>query len=80
MQPNLILKNGQTIPLTDEIYEAILKIVEKEGGKIVPADSIEELETEFAELFASTEATTEDLLREHREESKKEDKKMDFFS
>lgn len=79
MQPNLTLKTGQTIPLTNEIYEAILQIVEEKGEKVMPAGSIEELEAEFAELFASTETTTEDLLREHSEELEREKQKLDKF-
>lgn len=80
MQPNLTLRNGQTIPLTNEIYEAILQIVEKNREVIAPADSIEELESEFAGLFASTEATTADLLEEHRKELKREERKLDLFN
>lgn len=79
MQPNLTLKTGQTIPLANEIYEAVLQIVEEKGKKVVPADSIEELEAEFAELFASTATTTKDLLEEHSEELKREKKKLDIF-
>ncbi|HSK72665.1 MAG TPA: hypothetical protein VK892_13270 [Pyrinomonadaceae bacterium] len=79
MQPNLTLKNGQTIPLTNEVYDAVLQIVEKEGEKILPADSIEELEAEFADLFSSTEVTTEELLQERKEELKREKKKLDVF-
>lgn len=79
MQPNLTLKNGQTIPLTNEVYDAVLQIVEKEGEKVLPADSIEELEAEFADLFSSTEVTTEELLQERKEELKREKKKLDVF-
>lgn len=79
MQPNLTLKNGQTIPLTDEVYEAILQIVEKGNLSASPADSIEELETEFAELFASTEVTTDDLLEEHAQEIERERRKLEMF-
>ena len=80
MQPNLTLRNGQTIPLTNEVYETVLQIVEKNVEKVAPADSIEELEIEFAELFASTGATTEDLLQEHRKELEREKRKSDLFS
>ncbi len=80
MQPNLTLKNGQTIPLPNEVYEAILQIVERNKESIVPADSIEELEAEFSELFVSTEATTDDLLAEYIQELKRERKKSDMFS
>lgn len=45
----------------------------------MPADSIEELEAEFAELFVLTEAATEDLLKEHAEERKREKQKLDMF-
>ncbi len=79
MQPNLTLKTGQRIPLTNEIYEAILQIVEEKDKKVVPADSIEQLEAEFTELFASTETTTGDLLQEHTEELEREKKKLDIF-
>ncbi len=78
MQPNLTLKNGQTIPLNKEVYEAVLEIVEKE--MILPADSIEDLEAEFAELFVSSEATTEDLLIEHAEELEREKRKLNIFN
>jgi hypothetical protein len=80
MQSNLTLKNGQIIPLTNEVYEAVLQIIEKNGETIAPADSIEELEMEFAELFGSTETATEDLLKEHAEELKREKQKLDMFS
>jgi len=79
MQPNLTLKNGQTIPLTDEIYEAVLRIIEKKDETITPADSIEELEDEFTELFASTESTTSDLLEEHKQELEREKRKLEMF-
>lgn len=79
MQPNLTLKNGQTIQLTDEIYEAVLQIIEKKDETIAPADSIEELENEFAELFASTESTTNDLLEEHKQELEREKRKLEMF-
>ncbi len=80
MQPNLTLKNGRTILLSDEIYEAVLRIVEEKDEKISPADSIEDLEAEFAELFVSTKMTTDDLLREHAKELEREKKKSDLFS
>lgn len=58
MQPNLTLKNSETIS---------------------PADSIEELENEFAELFASDMATTKDLLEEHCEELKREERSLEVI-
>ncbi|CAN5627892.1 MAG: hypothetical protein ACR2M8_12800 [Pyrinomonadaceae bacterium] len=79
MQPNLTLKNGQTIPLMDETYEAILKIVRNGDSNIKPARSIEELEAEFSDLFSSTAITTDDLLQEHGEESERERRKLRIF-
>ncbi|MGI9034888.1 MAG: hypothetical protein ACR2GD_02500 [Pyrinomonadaceae bacterium] len=79
MQANLTLKNGKVIPLTDEIYETILQIVDKNNETVAPADSIEELEAEFAELFTAAAATTKDLLRERAEELKREKRKLELF-
>ena len=41
-----------------------------------PAASIEELEVEFAELFAGG-ATIEELLHEHKEEHAREERKLE---
>jgi len=79
MQASLTLKNGKVIPLTDEICETVLQIIEKNGEAIKPADSIEELEAEFSELFTTTGATTEDLLEERAKELKREKRKSEMF-
>lgn len=82
MQPNLTLRNGEVIPLTDEIYEAVLRVVENEKAKTAPAGSIEELEEEFAELFAAAAKngpTLRDLTDEHRQEIERERRKSENF-
>jgi hypothetical protein len=79
MQPNLTLKNGQTILLTNEVYEAVLQMLEKNGETISRADSVEDLEVEFADLFDSTGVTTQDLLEERTKEREREKQKLDLF-
>jgi predicted CopG family antitoxin len=79
MQPNLTLKNGQTIPLTDEVYEVILRILKTKDETVSPADSIEELEEEFAELFAPNGASASDVVAEHEQELERENRKMELF-
>lgn len=79
MQPNLTLKNGQTIPLMDDTYDVILRIISNNVSDIQPATSIEELETEFANLFSSVDLTVDDLIKERAEESEREKRKMRMF-
>ncbi len=80
MQPQLTTKEGAVISLTDEIYEAILQLIEKQNNEVKPVASIEELETEFADLFAADGATLEDLCAEHRQELEREERKLERFS
>lgn len=78
MQPQLTTKDGNVIPLTDEVYETILKMVKNPSDFIEPATSIEELESEFSELFADS-ATTGELLAEHDRELDREVRKLERF-
>jgi hypothetical protein len=78
MQPQLTLKDGSIIPLSDEIYELILGIVKAQDETIEPSSSIDELESEFAHLFDSG-PSTEDLLEEHRRELEREEQKLERF-
>ncbi len=76
MQPQLTLKNGKVISLPDEVYELVLSIVQAHEEAIEPASSIEEVEAEFADLFAQGRPTTADLLEEHRQETEREERKL----
>lgn len=78
MQPRLTTKEGNVIPLTDEAYEAILKLMGHLPSAIEPAESVDQLEEEFAELFADS-ASTDELLGEHRTEAEREDRKLGRF-
>ncbi|GEM_PF-2739307 len=78
MQPQLTLKDGSIIPLSDDIYELVLGIVKAQEEAVEPASSIDELETEFAHLFGSG-SSTEDLLEEHRRELEREERKLQRF-
>ena len=78
MQPQLTTRNGNIIPLTDEIYETILQVVKNRSDFVERASSIEELEGEFSELFAES-ATTDELLAEHAHELAGEKKKLERF-
>ncbi len=80
MRPQLTTKDGAVISLTDEIYEAILLLIEKQDHEVEPVASIEELETEFAGLFAANGATLEDLHAEHIQERGREERKLEHFS
>ncbi len=75
MQPQIILKDGSVIPLSEEVYELVLGIVKAREKTIEPASSIEEVEAEFADLFGSG-PSTEDLLEEHRQEREREEYKL----
>ncbi len=76
MQPQLTTRDGNTIPLTDDIYEQIVQLVKKQSDFFEPAPSIEELESEFVELFADS-ATTDELLAEHALELAREKQKLE---
>lgn len=78
MQPQLTTREGNTIPLTDEIYEAIVQLVKKQPDFFEPATTIDELEDEFRELFADS-ATTADLVAEHAQELARENQKLERF-
>ena len=78
MQPQLTTRDGNTIPLTDDIYEQIVQLVKKQSDFLEPAPSIEELESEFVELFADS-ATTDELLAEHALELAREKQKLERF-
>lgn len=78
MQPHLTTRDGNIIPLTDEIYESILQLVEGRTNSVEYVNSIEELEDEFAELFTDS-ASTNDLLAEHKFELAREKKKLERF-
>lgn len=80
MQPRLTTKEGEVISLTDEIYEAVLLLIEKQNNEVEPVASIEELELEFADLFAADGATLEDLRAEHAQELEREERKLERFS
>lgn len=71
MQPQLTTRNGNIIPLTDEIYETILQVVKNRSDFVERANSIEELEGEFSELFAEA-STPDELLAEHAHELARE--------
>jgi hypothetical protein len=78
MQPQIILKDGSVIPLSDDVYELVLGIVKAREEAIEPALSIEEVEAEFADLFGSG-PSTKDLLEEHRQERESEERKLQRF-
>lgn len=80
MQPQITLKNGEVIPLSNEVYELVLSIIQAHGEAVEPASSIEEVEAEFADLFAQGGPTTADLLEEHRQELEREERKLREFS
>lgn len=81
MQPHLMTKEGDAVALPDEVYEAILQLIEKHSASTAkPAASIEELETEFAELFVTDGLTLEDLQAEHAQELQREARKLERFS
>jgi hypothetical protein len=75
MQPQLTLKDGQVIPLSDEVYELVLSIVRAHEAPAGAASSIEALEAEFADLFIGDAPSTADLLEEHRQELEREERK-----
>lgn len=76
MQPQLTLKTGEVIPLPDDVYELVLSIIRAREDGVEPASSIEEIEAEFADLFAQSAPTTTDLLEEHRQEMEREEGKL----
>jgi hypothetical protein len=76
MQPHLTTKEGNVIPLTEEVYESILKIVRDRFEQIAPADSVEALESEFADLLTDS-VSTDELLTEHRQEAEREMRKLE---
>ena len=78
MQPQLTTREGNSIPLTDEIYEAIVQLVKNQPDSVEPAASVEDLEIEFSELFADS-ATTNELLAEHARELAREKRKLERF-
>ncbi len=78
MQRQLTTRDGNTIPLTEEIYEAIVQLVKKQPDFVEPASSIDELEGEFVELLADS-ASTDDLLAEHAHERSREEHKLEQF-
>lgn len=78
MQPQLTTKDGNTIPLTDEVYEAIVLLVKDQAEWVEPAASIDELEAEFSDLFADA-ASTDDLLAERADELVRENRKLEQF-
>lgn len=80
MRPQLMTKEGEVISLTDEIYEAILQLIDNRNHEVKTVVSIEELETEFAGLFAAGGATLEDLRAEHVQEREREERKSEQFS
>ncbi|MCP9496029.1 MAG: hypothetical protein MSG64_16400 [Pyrinomonadaceae bacterium MAG19_C2-C3] len=54
--------------------------IEKQNNEVAPVASIEELEAEFAGLFAADGATLEDLHVEHAQELEREDRRLEWFS
>lgn len=78
MQPQLTTRDGNVIPLTDEIYETILLLVRNRSDIIDPAESIDELEDEFSALFVDS-ASTSELLAEHAHELTRENRKLERF-
>lgn len=76
MQPQLTIRDGNIIPLTDEIYETVLKIVKNRSESTNPALSIEKLEDEFSDLFTDS-VSTEELLAEHAHELLRENQKLE---
>lgn len=76
MQPQLTLKNGEVIPLSDEVYEIVVSIVQAHASMTGPAASLEMLEAEFADLFVGAGASTDDLLEEHRQELAREERRL----
>jgi hypothetical protein len=78
MQPQLTTREGNTIPLTDEVYEAIVQFLKDKPEGVEPAASVDELEAEFPDLFADPPFTA-DLLAEHAEELARENGKLEQF-
>lgn len=77
-QPHPTTKDGNTIPLTDEVYEAIVLLVKDQPEWVEPATSIDELEAEFSDLFTAG-PSSDDLLAERAEELARENRKLEQF-
>ncbi len=73
MEPSLTLKDGTKISLSDDVYRKIVKMI-KTDSLTESADSIEELETEFAILFAEDGPSTRDLMEEHAIERERDER------
>ncbi|MGD9563018.1 MAG: hypothetical protein AB7F88_12535 [Pyrinomonadaceae bacterium] len=78
MQPQLTTKDGTTIPLTDEVYEAIVLLVKDQPEWVEPATSIDDLEAEFSDLFTGG-PSIDDLLTERAEDLARENRKLEQF-
>ncbi len=72
MQARLTLKDGTEISLSDDIYQRIMGMV-KGDSFIQPAVSVEELEAEFAVLFAEDGPSSNDLIEEHAGERERDE-------
>ena len=79
MEPQLTLKDGRVLPLSDEVYNLVLTIVEAQQEPVQPAISIDQLEVEFSDLFTGDGASTRDLLAEHNVEREREERKLQDF-
>lgn len=80
MEPQLTLKDGRVLPLSDEVYNLVLTIVEGKQESIEPALSIDDLEVEFAALFTGDGASTRDLMAEHENEREREERRLQDLS
>jgi len=80
MQPQLTLKDGTVIALSDEVYELVLSVVQVHQPVREPFLSLDGLEVEFADLFIGDAPSTDDLLEEHRRESEREERKLHSLS
>lgn len=76
MQPQLTLKDGTVIALSDEVYELVLNLVQAYKPVRESSSSLDNLEVEFADLFIGDAPSTDDLLEEHRQETTSEERKL----
>ncbi len=76
MQPQLTLKDGTVIALSDEVYELVLNLVQAYKPVRESSSSLDDLEVEFGDLFIGDAPSTDDLLEEHRQETMSEERKL----
>lgn len=76
MQPQLTLKDGTVISLSDETYELVLSLVQAYQSVREPASTLADLEIEFADLFVGDAPSINDLREEHQQELAREERNL----